>query len=294
MAKPKRNQSFRGVRRETALALFFAAVFCMILYALGVARLGFGALRWGAVVLALYLVICVVAYLVLERKKKSARAENLAPVMGRIMFDAVVKMATPVFICDESERIIWYNTAMEELYSAKNKLYGESVEELFGVTLEDIRAEAGTDGARITAEGRSFLAKYSHIRTDEQDFALILTTETTEIDRLTGTMEGDEPAVGYIMIDNLGEMMQYNSEQYRPAAARIDETLRDWADKYNGILKEYERDKYFFITQARVLDELVASKFDILDRVRSVRVGDTSLPLTVKNTKDIDIFFFSF
>ena len=55
----------------------------------------------------------------------------------------------------------------------------------------------------------------------------------------------------------------------------IDDAIR------GGILKEYERDKYIFITEARILDELILQKFDILDRVRAVRVGDTNLPLTI-------------
>ncbi|MBQ9716563.1 MAG: DHH family phosphoesterase, partial [Clostridia bacterium] len=124
-------------------------------------------------------------------------------------------------------------------------------------------------------------AKFNHIKTDDDDYALVITTETTQLDALVEKMAGDELVVAYIMIDNLGEMMQYDSEHYRPAASQIDEILRDRADEYGGILKEYERDKYIFITEARVLDELILQKFDILDRVRAVRVGDTNLPLTI-------------
>ncbi|MBQ4194408.1 MAG: hypothetical protein II650_09125 [Clostridia bacterium] len=95
--------------------LVAAAVICIVLYALGVARLNIGALKCGAAVLALYLIVVLFALLVVERRRLGARDENLAPVMGRIMFDAVVKMTTPVFICDSSERIIWYNNATEVL-----------------------------------------------------------------------------------------------------------------------------------------------------------------------------------
>jgi c-di-AMP phosphodiesterase-like protein len=94
-------------------------------------------------------------------------------------------------------------------------------------------------------------------------------------------MAGDEPIVCYIIVDNLSEMMQYDSEQYKPAAVKIDEVIRAWADEYGGILKEYERDKYLFITEARALSRMIQGKFDILDRVRSVGVGDSALPLTI-------------
>ena len=276
----KSRNDLRGVRKETAWTLFIAAIVCMTVYAVVLARApALGALKCGAAAVALYLAVAAAVYFLSERRKKRARAENLVPVMGKIMFDAVLQMTTPIFICDSSDRLIWYNTATEELYSEHNKLYGESVNELFGVSLADIRAQS--DGKRIECEGRSFIAKYSHIRTEEEDFALILTTETTELDRLREDLTAGEPVVGYIIIDNLAEMMQYSSEQYRPAAMRVDEVLREWADRFDGVLKEYERDKYIFVTEARVLSELTASKFDILDRVRAVKVDDTSLPLTV-------------
>lgn len=283
MAKTGKNQNdLRGIRKETAAIFVISAVVCMIICAIGAAAGKLNPGFFGAFVLVIYGVICSVTYYFLEKHKKTGmNNETLAPVMGRIMFDAVVKMSAPVFICDSSERIIWYNTATEELWSETNKLYGETVEELFGVTLADIRRDRHEKGARLTCEGRSFLAKFNHIKTDDNDFALIMTSETTEIDELNAKIEGDEIVVCYIIIDNLGEMLQYDSEEYRPAAAKIDEILRDWADEYGGILKEYERDKYLFITQMRVLDELVLRKFDILDRVRAVKAGDTNLPLTI-------------
>lgn len=283
MAKTgKQNNDLRTVRKETAIVVAASGLFCLLLYMTAVWQSDINPLLCGVFVLILYAAACAAAVFLLEKRIKGGTGnETLAPVMGRIMFDAVVKMTNPVFICDSSERIIWYNAATEQLHSDKNKLYGESVSELFGVTLQEIRGDKSEKGARITCEGRSFYAKYNHIKTDDNDFALISTVETTEVDALSEKMAGDEMVVCYIIIDNLSEMLQYDSEQYRPAAAKLDEILRDWADEYGGILKEYERDKYLFITEARVLDELIIKRFDILDRVRSVKAGDTNLPLTI-------------
>lgn len=276
----KKKNDLRGVRKETTVGLFLAGIVFIAALSVGVARFGLGAFRWGAVCLAGYFLAALLIWLIFERRGRRSGDEKLAPVMGRIMFDAVVNMGTPVFICDADERILWYNNATDALYSSKNRLYGESVKELFGVTLDEIR-KGDEEGVRIACEGRVFQAKYSHIRTEDADFALILTTEITESEDLRRTMAGNEPAVCYIMIDNLSEMMQYDSELYRPAAAKIDTVLRAWADNYNGVLKEYERDKYLFLTEARVVESFIASKFDILDRVRAVKVGESSLPLTV-------------
>lgn len=277
-----RQNDLRSISTETLAVSSVGAVAYMCLYMF--LMTGEEANSWicGGLVIALYLLtVGLTWYFMDRRRRRGAKDETLAPVMGRIMFDAVVKMRAPVFICDSDERIIWYNGATESLYSNKNRLYGELVSELFGVSLSAIKNDRSENGARICCEGRSFFAKYNHIKTDDNDFALVTTTETTELDAAHEKMAGDEAVVLYVMIDNLNEMMQYDGENYRPVASKIDSVLREWADEYNCILKEYERDKYILITDARTLDEFVVLKFEILDRVRAVRVQDSGLPLTV-------------
>ena len=234
----------------------------------------------GCVLGALYVVAIWLAHRLINRRR-GPKNENLSPVMGRIMFDAVVKLPTPVFICDEDERILWYNTATEALYSSKNKLYGESVKELFGVGLAEIRNPENGDSVMLTCEGRHFLARYTAIKTDDNDFCLIMTDEITEEEHLRKRLVDEELAAAYIYVDNFAEMMQYDSENYRIAAAKIDEVLRDWAEECGGILKEYERDKYLFLMEKRRLAHCVARKFHVLDRVRAVRAGDFELPMTI-------------
>ncbi len=278
----KDKNDLRRIRQETGIACTVSGAVFLVAFAALALLTKLPTILIGVAFFLLHCGICVGAYFLFEKRDRAGAVdEKLAPVMGRIMFDAVVKMNTPVFICDSSERVIWFNNAMEAMYSEKGKLYGSSITDLCGITLTDIRNDRSNAGARFEMGNRSFCAKYNHIRTEDDDFALIITSETTELDALNEKMAGDEAVVCYIIIDNLGEMMQYDSEQYRPASSKIDEILRAWADEYGGILKEYERDKYLFITENRVLHELIIQKFDILDRVRGVTVGDTNLPLTI-------------
>ncbi len=232
----------------------------------------------------LYLGLMVFARVLYVRKKHKAQgSETLAPVMGRIMFDAVVKMRSPVFICDGEERIVWYNNATESLVRTGlgESFYGRTVSELFGVTLTELREDKSESGLPFAYEDRHFTGRYNHIKTDDNDFALVVATETTGEEELARQLSDGELVVMYIYVDNLNEMMQYDSENYRMAATRTDETLRAWAENCGGILKEYERDKYLFVTERRVFDACVARRFDVLDRVRAIRAGDSELPMTI-------------
>ncbi len=278
----KNHNDLRSMGIETVAVIGISALLYMGLYMLLMTGETANPYICGIFVIGLYLITSGGAVYLLERRKRGkTKDDTLAPVMGRIMFDAVVKMRTPVFICDSEEQIIWYNNATESLASGKNKLYGEQVSDLFGISLMAIKMDKTENGAKVSCEGRTFYARYNHIKTDDNDFAMITTTETTELDAAYEKMARDEPVVMYLIIDNLNEMMQYDSEHYRPAASKVDAVIRAWAEEKNCLLKEYERDKYVLVTETRVLNEFMSLKFDILDRVRATHHSEMNLPLTI-------------
>jgi hypothetical protein len=80
------------------------------------------------------------------------------------------------------------------------------------VTLGQIRDDKSDTGAVLNCEGRSFTARYNHIKTDDNDFALVVTTETTEAEQLRRNLDDSELVVMYIYIDNLTEMIPSEEE----------------------------------------------------------------------------------
>jgi hypothetical protein len=48
-----------------------------------------------------------------------------------------------------------------------------------------------------------------------------------------------------------------------------------------GMLREYEREKYILVFTRKALDRCVRNKFQILDTIRSIRLGDNSIPVTI-------------
>ncbi|MBQ7599999.1 MAG: DHH family phosphoesterase [Clostridia bacterium] len=283
MAKNRKNENGRlSIKRVTLIFCAVSAVFCIGLFALIAKFWQPGMVISTAVCVAAFALLCGLAWFIFERKNRGTTLDDgLASVIGRIMFDAVVKTNTPVFICDSEETVIWYNNATEEVCGKSGKIYGKKASELVGKDLSEIRSDRSRRGAKLTFGGRVFYASYDHINTDADDFTLITTTDATDEEALIKKMADDEPVVSYIVIDNFMEMMQYDSEIYRPVTSRIDEILRDWTDEVGGILKEYERDKYLFIADTKTLNNIIQNKFDILDRVREIKVAESNIPMTI-------------
>ena len=91
------------------------------------------------------------------------------------------------------------------------------------------------------------------------------------------------------MLDNLQELTQFVRANYRATANVIEETLSEWVAGMNGMIREYDRDKYLAMFSEEMLDACVRDNFSILNRIMNIRVGDNSFPVSVSmGIADID------
>ena len=217
-----------------------------------------------------------------RRGPHGADSQLLNPVLGNIMLDTVMKLHSPVFICDEKEeRIIWYNRALSVVCDMGAQLYGHKAEEFLSVSAASLLRENVGDGIPVMIGDSSFRAVANRIRAKDKVFLLVTMEDVTETERLYTQIAQSETVVAYVMIDNLDELLQYEQQKFRSVAVQIEAVLREWAEQSEGILKEYERDRYLFVFEARYLDDFIVRKFDILDKIRDIRIGDGKLPVTV-------------
>jgi len=87
--------------------------------------------------------------------------------------------------------------------------------------------------------------------------------------------------VGIIIIDNYDDLMQSLEDTIRTQIlAEIDAKITRWMGYTNGILKKFERDKYILIFDYKYLKDFEEKKFDILDSVKEINVGN-KIPVTL-------------
>lgn len=258
------------------------AVLALVLFTV-LTALSCPALPTGIVLTVVYIAaVAVWLYLAARRsRKQTAEAGSLNPVLGNIMLDMVQKLPDPVFICDEiSERIIWHNKALSALSDSKKALHGATVGSLVGKTAAQLMNESD-DERTVAVAGRFFRTKGYRIHSAERTFLLLILDEVTELEELRSHIDNRNLVVGYVMIDNVDEMLQYEQERYRSVASKIDTILRDWAADAAGILKEYERDRYLFLMTRENFRRFTADKFGVLDTIRDIHFGDASQPVTI-------------
>ena len=243
--------------------------------------------------LVLYLVAAAVSLILRQlyhNHRVIHRQQNIA--MSMVMAETVKTLQIPVVISDEVGKIIWYNRGFSTMVNDKRSLFGEQLSEFCQISPEelvksntlvaDFSVDSSSEDSYVTDVGN---AKYTvgtyPIRVVGKDYYMSVFTDSTGYFELKEKLEKEAPVIAYVVLDNLDEMAQYVRVSSREAASEAETVLKAWAASMNGVLREYDRDKYILFFEKQMLDKCIEGKFDILEQIRNIRLGDSSMPITV-------------
>ncbi len=187
-----------------------------------------------------------------------------------VLTESVINSASPVIVCpDGTEKIVWMNKAAGEIAGGKKQ-----------VKLSDIFSEE--ENALYKSGDKIYVrAVHSSYGSDDKHYNVYTMTDVTEREQTEKTLLSKQTVVAYVVVDNLEELLNYEQEDYRIASAETDRLLRQWANEVGGILKEYQQEKYIFLFEKKHLEGFSQKGFEILDKIRDIRIGENSIPLTV-------------
>ena len=231
----------------------------------------------------------------------SAADEAEAAIFSSISLDLLSRMYLPVVICDNDGKITWYNRAAAQIFHAGEVLYGKYLDQYCTATVREIRASEAFDGYPVAilptvhahfhnntifneenqSLRRDFRVKNYDFKAEGKNYTLLFWNDKRDLVTLQQQMENAQTVVGYILIDNLDELLQFVQEQYRLAAASVEGILNRWIADRDGLIREYERNKYMIIFEARHLEALCESRFSVMDEIHTVRVGESNMPVTI-------------
>ncbi|MBR6917584.1 MAG: hypothetical protein IKN38_05310, partial [Clostridia bacterium] len=281
------NRKKSVIKPWQLIACAIVALVLLACYALIVAKLHWGALRVGAVTIAAYVVAVAAIFFIPMIFPGNSRGREDRAGLTRTVLDGVDKSDSVMILCRNDGSVVWCNEGLASVMPDGKKPYGKTVFEITGATVDELRAATPQSGVGIEIGDSYFIASSYVVRNGRADL-LVTAVPAMRMKELAGELElcrtqieESDLVVAYIFIDNLTEMIQYESESFRPATTKIDEYLREWASEVKGIIKEFERDRYFLIFEKRYLGKYVDRKFDVLDRIRDIRVGEEKLPVTV-------------
>ena len=214
---------------------------------------------------------------------------SFATQYGQIQKVLLRELELPYAMLDEEGRIIWTNARFEEVVH-KEKGYRKSITSLFpSITREKLPDEEDEVSFPIAFEDRNYevrmrkismreMAQNSDIIDEEgYDGCLIAFYLFDETALKIALQEVDDQslAVGMIYLDNYEEALDSVEEVRRSLlTALIDRKVNKYIAAFDGICKKIEKDKYMVILRKKSVTILRENKFDLLDDVKTVNIGN--------------------
>ena len=220
-------------------------------------------------------------------KSKTEHIVKKGPVLGNVMYDKINYAKEPAFICDVNHKIIWSNRYASNELSQK-KILGTNINQLFPYDFESESQIKRLQPLRVVLDGKTYIVEETQINTLNEIYYLLYLRNVSRQAELEQLERDKEKIVSYVVVDNLEELLKFEQEKYREIAAQVEKIVRSWAESVNGIIKEYEKDKYIFIFNMEDLDKFIEDGFSILDKVRDIRLGSIPVTLSIGVAKKYD------
>ena len=291
----KKGYSPRNDARWQLLICILIAVLCLAVYLFVVALSDVSPVGTGITLLLLYGAVSGTVYFTTSKKLAMLRAEQeTAESLNTEIHDLFkYTVALPYVVTDENGQIQVANRAFQEVLGVTHSLYRGQFSDYCAISIKEIISREDQLGKTweerkpIPLNDRMFHTRCHKLsipnlsREEIEDYYMVVFYEMTELLALQDEKDKMSTAVAYIVLDNLEELAQYVRVSFRSAASEIETILKRWADELGGLLREYARDKYIFVFSQEQLRSCIDNKFEILEEIRNVRLGDNSMPVTV-------------
>lgn len=220
---------------------------------------------------------------------------NFATGYGQIQKKLLQELEIPYTLLDENGKVVWMNTAFKDVVG-KTKDYKKSITNLFPALTKDkfpVTEEAScihvtVDNADYRVEMRRIMMEYitesvNILNSGEYEgyFIAVYLFDETELNRYIKANKEQQLVAGLISIDNYDEVIE-GVEEVRSSllVALIDRKINKYISGIDGIVKKLEKDKYFVVMKQMCLEQLEAKKFELLDDVKTVNIGN-DIPITL-------------
>lgn len=245
----------------------------------------------GAVIFGINIIFISIVLIFYRRKRALEISFNEKTLqMEKAMTGMMKDVDIPCILTLPSGIIAWCSKGAHDIFDIPTSLLQKNFNDICDVGIDNLIAtlplgalsDSNDQGSLdVVINDRNYIAKIYRHTLGKNQYYLITFTDYTEYAHLLAKTEAEAPVVAHIVLDNLTEIAEYVRVNYRSAANEIEEILKKFANEMHGFIREYNRDKYIMVFSKEKYKECAENKFEILETIRNVRLGDSSVPVTI-------------
>lgn len=216
---------------------------------------------------------------------------QFATEYGSIQERLLKDLALPYALLDDTGKVVWCNDAFihstgKSIKSQRmiGSIFPEITKEILAELEEkqeytvsltykerDYRVDMCLLSKEDSSKGNTLVDSAEY----ENNLIALYLFDETEMNRYIRENKEQRLVAGLIYLDNYDEALESVEEVRRSLLiALIDRKINKYITSYGGIVKKLEKDKYFVALQEKTLPLLRENKFDLLQDVKTVNIGN--------------------
>lgn len=214
---------------------------------------------------------------------------NFAVGYGQIQKKLLKELSLPYALLDDTGKVIWMNNAFCDV-TGKSRSYKKSITNIFpSITKDRLPITNDTSMMELHLENGDYRVQMQKIMmeniadadnifeaTEYEGYLVALYLfDETDLNYFMRINKEQQLVVGLIYIDNYEEALE-GVEEVRQSllTALIERKITKYITAAGGLVKKFEKDKYFVVMQNVHLEALCENRFDLLDDIKNVSVGN--------------------
>ncbi|NLV88718.1 MAG: phosphoesterase [Tissierellia bacterium] len=223
----------------------------------------------------------------IKRKEEEIKkyVEGLSDEFESATKHAIFNMPFPLVMVDENGSIRWYNTPFLKMVDDPDILHQNITSLIPGFSIEGMLKEE-LKALDIKYKDKHYkiypnLVDTSKTSSPNNMIIMLYWVDNTKFVELAQKYINEKLVVALVYVDNYDDVKNNTPEVNRPLVlAEIDKNINTYFAKHNGIVRKYENDKYLIIIENHGFKCIETKKFDILDQMRELDLGNT-IPITL-------------
>ncbi len=257
----------------------------------------------GMLSILLYALCALAVYLFTKRRIQLYRTQTHASEEQNngVIYTFRNRLDIPYAVFGENGQIVTANAAFRRAMGIKGPFFTTNISDLIGTPTEELVAHAMEEGSTeladeqseadenesaksrliISYDDKKYRVECHPLQAKGKAYYMAVFHDVTDFEALTVLHRDEQAAIAYIVLDNLEEIAQYVRVSYQAEASHVGTVLQSFAAEMGGMIREYERNKYVMFFSRKALTSCVKNKFEILDTIREIRIGEDNMPITV-------------
>ena len=183
-------------------------------------------------------------------------------------------------IVGEDGKIIWLNDSFKNSFSLDEETPVCSIKQL--LRRDNIDKVLAGRGFRVKVDSKYFSIYSSEFDSDEGNFYLLYFFDETKLRLTEKEFYETRPSVMLSVIDNADEIYQNFKESDCAAIfSKLEQMIDEWASSYGGLCRKFSNARMLIFIEERGLQKMIADKFSILDKIRTLTYDDKPCDVTL-------------